>query len=81
MKNTNESQIEVQMRVSNIDPVVRISYDTSFILISFYLYETMLKKKKTRQMLLNFVLLIFPLFGVSMYMILKSKFIVCSFPV
>ena len=45
MKNTNESQIEVQMRVSNIDPVVRISYDTSFILISFYLYETMLKKK------------------------------------
>lgn len=46
MKNTNESQIEVQMRVSNIDPVVRISYDTSFILISFYLYETMLKKKK-----------------------------------
>lgn len=81
MKNTNESQIEVQMRVSNIDPVVRISYDTSFILISFYLYETMLKKKKTRQMLLNFVLLIFLLFGDSMYMILKSKFIVCSFPV
>lgn len=81
MKNTNESQIEVQMRVSNIDPVVRISYDTSFILISFYLYETMLKKKKTRQMLLNFVLLIFLLFGDSMYMILKSKFIMCSFPV
>lgn len=80
MKNTNESQIEVQMRVSNIDPVVRISYDTSFILISFYLYETMLKKKP-HQMLLNFVLLIFLLFGDSMYMILKSKFIVCSFPV
>ena len=39
------------------------------------------KKKKRKTDALNILLLIILLFGISMYMNLKSKFIVCPFPV